>query len=178
VANCPSTVPTPTAALGPRWYAVQARPKQERRAALNLDSSDLVTFLPMVREVRRVGHPLTAPLFPGYLFVHCDIGSCVQRIRYTRGVAKVVGTGEGPTALDDAIIDCIQSRVGKDGFVELIDVLEHGDSVEIAAGPLKGLIGVFHSATSAAQRVTLLLTVAHTPMRIVLESESVKRASA
>jgi transcriptional antiterminator RfaH len=167
--------------LESRWYAVQARPKQETRAAMNLLSSGVTTFLPLIRQGKRpsaAGTPGTAPLFPRYLFVRCDIAQSVQRIRYTRGVVKVLGTSDGPIALDDAIIESIQQRIGDDGFVHLTDFLEPGDAVEITDGPLKGLVGIFHSATPAAERVILLLNAMNSQMRVMVDASAITRCPA
>lgn len=157
--------------LESRWYAVQARPKQETRAAMNLLSSGLTTFLPLIRQGKQ-------PLFPRYLFVRCDIAQFVQRIRYTRGVVKVLGTSDGPIALDDAIIESIQQRIGDDGFVHLTDFLEPGDAVEITDGPLKGLVGIFHAATPAAERVILLLNAMNSQMRVMVDASAINRCPA
>jgi transcriptional antiterminator RfaH len=169
----------PTSPTESRWYAVQARPKQEQRAALNLVSSGLTTFLPMVRQVRRTRPGGPVPLFPRYLFVQCDIASTAgQRIRFTRGVVKLLGTGEGPTAIDDTIIQSIRNRIGTDGCVELSDMLADGDAVEVTSGPLKGFVGIFHSTTSAAQRVVLLMSAVNNQMRVLVETAVVKRLTA
>lgn len=160
------------------WYAVQARPKQEQRAAMNLASSGVTTFLPMLRELHTNGRVGTAPLFPRYLFARCDGVESLPRIRYTRGVAKVLGTGDGPTAVDDAIIESIRDRVGADGFVELTQSLEAGDRVEITTGPLKGLVGIFDSSTSACQRVVLLLNAVSVQMRVQVDTSVVRRMTA
>src|SRR5207237_9948283 len=105
----------------PRWYAVQSRPKQEDRAATNLAVMGLTTLVPKVRQPRSRGAGCgVAPLFPRYFFVYCRLASTLPKIRYARGVAKILGTSEGPTPIDDAIIEAIQSRIGPDGFVELV----------------------------------------------------------
>jgi transcriptional antiterminator RfaH len=177
-----SVIPAADIELDSRWYAVQTRPKQEERAAMNLRGSGLTTFLPMIRPKRREHSPAlaAAPLFPRYLFVRCDIAHCSSRIRYTRGVAKVLGTSEGPTPLDDSVIQSIQSRLGDDGYVKLMEpeALHEGDPVEIMDGPLNGLVGIFHSATTATHRVVLLLNAMNNQMRVVVDSMVVKRLTA
>ena len=56
---------------------------------------------------------------------------------------SVVNFGNGPTSIDDDIIQLIQLRVGEDGLVKLDNDLNEGDPVMIDAGPLKKLVGVF-----------------------------------
>jgi transcriptional antiterminator RfaH len=164
-----------------RWYAVQARPKQEERAAANLLTAGVTTFLPMIRQAWRTRSASAvgkAPLFPRYLFVQCDIGHLARKIRYTRGVAKVLGTLDGPTPVDDAIIASIRSRIGEDGYVQLTPTLEPGDPVEVMAGPLRGFVGIFHAGTPATQRVVLLLHAMNSQMRVVVDSNIIRRVSA
>jgi transcriptional antiterminator RfaH len=159
---------------------VRARAKQEQRAAANLVSSGVTTFLPLIRQGGRTSAArarVPAPLFPRYLFVRCEIGACVRSIRYTRGVSNVLGTSEGPTPIDDAIIESIRSRIGEDGFVQLIDVFETGDSVEITSGPLEGLTGIFHASTSGAERVVLLLDAVNSQMRVTIDSSAVRKVN-
>ncbi len=159
------------------WYAVLARPKQEQRAAMNLLSSGVTTFLPVIRHTTPTGSISPAPLFPQYLFVRCDIFQWARKIQYTRGVARVLGTSDGPTPIADEIIDVIQDRVDDNGFVELTEAFKVGDAVEVTAGPLKGLVGVFHAATSGAQRVVLLLNAVNGQMRATVDTMAVRRAA-
>jgi transcriptional antiterminator RfaH len=163
-----------------RWYAVQARIKQEQRAAINLMSCGVTTFLPMVRQARQTGSVpfAAAPLFPRYLFVRCEIVRSARKIQYTRGVARMLGTSEGPTPVDDTIIESIRNRIGKDGFVQLTDDLKTGDPVEIMSGPLRGFVGIFHSVTPAAQRVVLLLNAVTSQMRVSVDSNIVRKLQA
>jgi transcriptional antiterminator RfaH len=179
-----SVIPTGDLALtlDSRWYAVQTRPKQEERATLNLRGSGLTTFLPMIRQPRKAHSAASAPapLFPRYLFVRCDIAQHASRIRYTRGVTRVLGTSAGPTPLDDEVIESIQRRLDDGGYVRLIEPepLHAGDPVEITDGPLSGFVGIFHSATTATERVVLLLNAMNNQMRVVVDSMVVKRLTA
>ena len=56
---------------------------------------------------------------------------------------SVVKFGNGPTSIDDEIIQLIQLRVGEDGLVKLDNDLNEGDPVMIDGGPLQKLVGVF-----------------------------------
>jgi transcriptional antiterminator RfaH len=165
----------------PRWYVVQARNKQEERAATNLVSLGLTTFLPVIRAPRRRGSSwtlATMPLFPRYLFVRCDLANSAHHIRYTRGVTKLLGTSEGPVPIDDVVVESILRRTGEDGFVRLTDTLEAGDPVEITSGPFCGFVGVFHSNTCAATRVVILLSTVHSQTRVTVDSAVIRKLSA
>jgi transcriptional antiterminator RfaH len=162
------------------WYAVQTRPKQEERAVLNLLSLGAEAFLPRTRRRhRRQTAPSgdIEPLFPRYLFVRCDM-EMLAHVRYTRGVTRILGTSDGPASIDDAVIDAIRQRVGHDGLVRLTPSWRRGDRVRIAAGPLKGLVGLFESSLSGSERVLLLLTAINNPFRVIASPLDLEALSA
>ena len=131
-----------------RWYVVKTQPKQETRAECNLRVWGIDTFLPKVSEWQTnpftgVSSNVIRPLFPRYLFAQFKVAQSLRRVCFTRGVHSVVNFGNGPTSIDDEIIQLIQLRVGEDGLVKLDNDLNEGDPVMIDAGPLKKLVGVF-----------------------------------
>ncbi|HLG59546.1 MAG TPA: transcription termination/antitermination NusG family protein [Vicinamibacterales bacterium] len=159
----------------PRWYVVQTHPHQEQRAALNIASYGAECFLPMTRRSARGSRQMRAePLFTRYLFVKCDIWSMAHKIVFVRGVAKVLGTSAGPTSVDESVIAEIRSRVGADGFVRVTPGLESGDRVVVTAGALRGIVAVFHSSTTADERVRLLLTAIDSSIRLVVDRDEVE----
>jgi transcriptional antiterminator RfaH len=160
------------------WYAVLTKPKQEERAAVNLVGYGIETFLPMARRAgRQRASSGTAPLFPRYLFVKCSMEALAPKIRYVRGISKVLGTEVGPTSVDESIIAAIQSRIGKDGTVQLTSLLEVGDHVEIISGPLKGFTGVFNAITTASERVILLLKAVSGQVRVSVNCGAIEKLS-
>jgi len=164
------------------WWAIQCKPRQEVRAQANLETSGVRTFLPLARRAtpsrsKRGGTTRVEPLFPRYLFARCDDPGMAHRIRFARGVTKILGTENRPTPVDDAIIDVIQQRVAGDGCVLLAPALRHGDSIRIVAGPLKDLVGVFDASVAGVDRVRLLLTALHGPWRVVVDDALVERVS-
>jgi transcription elongation factor/antiterminator RfaH len=163
-----------------RWYVVKTQPKQEVRAECNLRVWGLNTFLPKVTE--RYTNPFTGissnvirPLFPRYLFVQFVVCHSLRRVCFTRGVHSVVSFGNGPTSIDDEIIELIQLRVGEDGLVKLDDELNEGDPVMINSGPLQHLIGVFQHDIKGTDRVAILLSAISYQGRVIIERDLVKK---
>ena len=161
------------------WWAIQTKPRQEVRAEANLQTSGVRTFLPLARRVSpgRSKHGVTVtvePLFPRYLFARCDGPGMTHRIRFARGVSKILGVGDRPTPVDESIIAVIQRRVGVDGCVRLTPALKPGDPIRIVAGPLKDFVGVFESSVAGADRVRLLLAALHGQWRVVVDDELVE----
>ena len=144
------------------WYAIQAHPKQEKRAEENLNAWKVETFFPKIKDCRFnefTGVPsyTVKPLFPGYLFARFAMSNLFHKVRFTRGVQRVVCVGDNPAAIDDRVIEIIAAQVDQTGFVKLGRELEPGTKVLIQAGPFKGLTGIFEREASAENRIKILL---------------------
>jgi transcriptional antiterminator RfaH len=145
-----------------RWYVVHAKPKQEQRADENLRAWGLETLAPRLRELRLARAARTpvvsvTPLFPGYLFAWFNPVTHLAKVRLTRGVHSVIGFGECATPVDDSLMDMIRSRIQPDGYVHPAEP-RPGDPIEIIAGPLRSLHGVFEHHLNGEERVAILLT--------------------
>jgi len=163
-----------------RWYVIKTQPKQEIRAECNLRVLGINTFLPRASE--RQTNPFTGlpayvirPLFPRYLFAQFEISSMLRRVCFTRGVHSVVNFGNGPTSVDDEIIQLIQLRVGEDGLVKLDNDLNEGDPVMIDTGPLRDLVGVFQYDIKGTDRVAILLSAISYQGRVIIQKDLVKK---
>jgi transcriptional antiterminator RfaH len=163
-----------------RWYVIKTQPKQEVRAECNLRTLGIETFLPKTRE--RYTNPFTGllstvirPLFPRYMFARFDVNSTLRRACFTRGVHSVVNFGNGPTSVDDEIIELIQLRVGEDGLVKLNNELNAGDPVMIDNGPLRDMVGVFQYDIGGTDRVAILLTAISYQGRVIIGKDLVKK---
>jgi transcriptional antiterminator RfaH len=143
-----------------QWFTVYTKPRQERRAAANLTAWGVETFLPRMRQSRAqqdtTPDDVTA-MFPRYLFARFDVSHYAAKVRYTRGVAGIVGFGEFATPVDDSIIAMIRSRTAPDGILQEREPMP-GELVEIVGGPLRSLVGVFERELSGRSRVLILLT--------------------
>lgn len=163
------------------WYVLQTKPLQEDRAESNLIAWGVETLLPRIwaarSRARRI-QPVPQPLFPSYLFASFDAASMLGKIRYTRGVTRILGTEHGPSAVDPGVIALIRGRIADDGYVSLVSALQPGDRVRIAAGPLKDFVGVFESMAKPSQRVRLLLAAVTGQMRVVVDGTVVEKVPA
>jgi transcriptional antiterminator RfaH len=149
---------------------VHAKPKQERRADENLRAWGLDTLAPRLRELRSAraaGAPVVSvtALFPGYLFARFDPATHLAKVRLTRGVHSVVGFGECATPVEDSLIAVICGRIQPDGYVHPGEP-RPGDRVEIIAGPLRSLQGVFEHRLNGPERVAILLTSIEAAARV------------
>jgi transcriptional antiterminator RfaH len=133
-------------------------------------------FLPRLRPsaaLRRVAGQRVRPLFPGYLFARFNASSMLHKIRYTRGVARVLGSEMGPTPVDESIITLMRQQTGPDGFVRLS--FNAGDRVRIVDGPLRDFVGVFTNTLTSADRVRVLLTAVNGRFSVVVNHDMLER---
>jgi transcriptional antiterminator RfaH len=159
------------------WYVVQSKPSDELRAAANLATLHIGVFLPLAStDADDVGRRRRSifPLFPQNLFVHCNMEAMSRKISGTRGVARVLGTGLGPTAVDDSIIALVRSRCDEDGVVRLKPRYTRGDLVRVTGGPFRDWRGVFESYTTPADRVAVLLATFNSTIRVVVTSDQLQ----
>lgn len=149
-----------------RWYVLQSRPRQERRALENLSNQGFECILPLYqRERLRRGKRVQVdePLFPRYLFVHLDqITSNWYVLRNTYGVTNIVRFGYTPAAISDAVVARFAQCDPADRHL-----FKSGDTVNIASGPFAGLEGVYDQ-DDGEQRVIILLDFMSKQQRLSL----------
>ena len=144
------------------WYALQTKPSNERRVEINLLNQEIEVFLPLFetyqyqskQTVRRI-----KPLFPNYLFAKLDIDAHYYKVKWTRGVIKILGVGSEPISISEKVIETIKARMGENNLVVLDVGIEEGNIVQFTSGPFKDLMGVFDKKMSDGKRVRVLLNL-------------------
>lgn len=144
------------------WYVVSTKPNHEKQAERNIERMGFECFLPRLQEekiIRRQRKTVSAPLFPGYLFVRINLSEHCRGVMYARGVRKLVEFGSKPVQVDVAVIDAIKSRMtdSKMHLLQGLKQLRNGQLVQIKAGPLVGLDAVFVREMPGRQRAMVLL---------------------
>ena len=164
----------------PHWYVIHTHPKQEDRAEINLRAGKVETFAP--KHKQRFYSPKSKgpayrvkPLFPGYIFARFDIENRLHDIQFTRGVHSVVRFGDTHVPVDDEIIDIIQSRKTKEGFIMIGEEFEHGDELVVTSGPFKGFTGIFERKMKDADRVMILLKTVSYQSHVMLDRQFLKK---
>jgi transcriptional antiterminator RfaH len=162
------------------WYVVQTKPANEDRVKGNLLNQEIEPFLPFLgtrqysngKVIDRI-----KPLFPNYLFARMDLGLHYYKVKYTRGVSKILGNGEGPIPISEKVIITIRERMGEDNLVKLEDELKDGDVVEVTSGPFKDLRGVFQKKMSGKGRVKILLSLIGVDVPVQISRWQVKKVA-
>ena len=164
------------------WYAVQAHRRAEHKASLHLSRQGFRAYLPHYlaqRSHARRHDWVEKPLFPGYLFVHLDLGRDRWRAVYsTVGVRSLVSAGGQPLAVPIEVIEEIRAREDSRGFVLLGSgrAFHRGDRVRFTEGPFVDVTGLFDSR-SDEERVVVLLDLLGGQVRVNVPHRAIMAAA-
>jgi len=144
------------------WYVVQTKPGNEDRVQNNLQRQEIENFLPRLGTYEhRQGtmvHKIK-PLFPNYLFAKLHLGLHYYKVKWTRGVNRILGNGGGPTPISGQVISTIKEKTGENNLIRLEDEWKEGDAIQVTSGPFKDLMGIFQKKMSSQGRVRILLSL-------------------
>jgi len=145
------------------WGIIQTKVNREADVRRILSEVGFKVYLPVIKKkATRFGKKvlLHVPMFPGYLFVRALTDSNYNKVRYCRGVLRVLGSRQGVWLLGDQLIQDIISRE-VDGIVQLDRIFEDvniGDPVVVTEGPFEGWQGIFREHLADGERVRIMLT--------------------
>lgn len=164
-----------------KWYAIQTKPQQEKKACFNLNSYGVETFFPQVRKKYKNNRYLMEyylePLFSRYIFAKFNYPGVFNKIKYTRGVQKIVGMGPTPCAIEEDVIDIIKQNCSDEGVIQTDTQFKPGDRVIINKPYLKDFIGVFQYETNKRDRVSILLTTISYQANMIIGKEDISKVS-
>lgn len=175
--DSPAAVRQPGRVIVAEWYVVETQRHREAVARAVLAGRGVTSYLPCIAQWPRpaVGAAV-GPLFPGYLFVHADLGAQAHRIMRSNGVKSFVAFGGAPVAVADAVVDFLREREGADGLVRIgapEDV--GGAAVRIVDGPFRGLTAVVTARLAAQDRVRVLMEILQRQTSVELPERWVRR---
>ena len=147
----------------PQWYAIQTRPRFEKKAAAELVRRGITAFLPTVRESRQWSDRtkmIDFPMFPGYLFVRVVPDSRIRvAVGSVSGVVGFVGINSKPSAIAAREIEAIQHLVVNNIPIEGEPFLKLGQRVRVIGGALNGLEGVVVGTRGKRRLVISISTI-------------------
>ncbi|MCX7965069.1 MAG: transcriptional activator RfaH [Syntrophorhabdaceae bacterium] len=162
-----------------KWFVVNTKPKNETRAALNLESGGIETLAPKLK-LRKYKNGrfvvVIEPMFPGYIFAKFNPVDDFRLVKYTRGVKTIVHFGERIVPIHEELIDFIKSRLENGIATIQKKPLSKGDRIVIKDGPFKGLTGIFEREMDGKERVTILLDAVQFAARMEIDRELVEKA--
>jgi transcriptional antiterminator NusG len=162
------------------WFVVQTKPGNEHRVETNLFNQEIEVFLPLLETFQYSNGKMVQkikPLFPNYLFAKLDINLHYYKVKWTRGVNKILGNGDGPISISGKVVETIKERTGKDNLVKLEEEWKEGDQVRINSGPFKDLVGVFQKKMSDNGRVRILLNLIGVDVPVQISRWQIKKVA-
>jgi transcription antitermination factor NusG len=143
------------------WYALQTKPRHEKKVALDLEEKDVAVFLPMYKAVHHWSdrkREVQLPLFPNYLFVRIPESrrerSLVLR---TAGVLSFVGTRGTGSCVPDEEIEAVRRILAEKLPFTHYPFVNVGRKVRIRGGSLDGVSGILAAVNND---LSLIVTVA------------------
>lgn len=148
------------------WWVLQTVSKREALVCRQLAMQGLEHYAP---EFPRSGR--TRPgsvrdgrhrmIFPGYVFCRPPdraAGADVQlAVKRTPGVVRILGDGEVPSKLPDAVVCHLRRRVAEQAAGGRGGRFQSGEKVTIESGPMASLDAIFDKYIHASARVRILV---------------------
>ncbi len=161
-----------------QWFVVQTKPCNEHRVETNLANQEIEVFLPLCENFQYGQGKLIQkikPLFPNYLFAKLDVEAHYYKVKWTRGVSKILGVGGEPIPVSEKVVLTIKERMGESNLVRLDDGLVQGSVVQFTSGPFKELMGVFDKKMSDGKRVKVLLNLIGVDVPVQVSKYQIKK---
>jgi transcription antitermination factor NusG len=143
------------------WYALQTKPRNEKKVERRLEEKGYECFAPMYRLKRKWSDRTVEsdfPLFPGYVFCRFNTSTLGKAIT-TQGVIRIVGFGGKPAEVAVEEVEALRLLTQSALLREPWKYLHHGTLVLVETGPMAGAQGFINSDGNRKQliiSVTLL----------------------
>lgn len=141
------------------WYVVRTKPQSEYIAANALRVEGYEHFFPTIQTVQKRSGKEEIPLFPGYLFVRCDVDRGQwPAIGLLSGVLGWVRFDGVASLIADDVVDELARRVesiNDNGGLWIKYKL--GQKVRVVSGQFESLAQVAEEPTSSDSKVRVLL---------------------
>jgi len=162
------------------WYVVQTKPGNEDRVQNNLHHQEIENFLPRLGTYEHRQGTMVhriKPLFPNYLFAKFHLGLHYYKVKWTRGVNRILGNGSGPIPISGHVISTIKEKAGENNLIRLEDEWKEGDAIQVTSGPFKDLMGIFQKKISGQGRVRILLSLIGVDVPVQISKWQIKRVA-
>jgi transcription antitermination factor NusG len=141
-----SSLSQPSTRVAVEWYALQTKPRHEKKVASALEEKHLAVFLPLYTAVHHWSdrkREVQLPLFPSYLFVRLtESRSERSLVLRTEGVMSFVGMRGTGSCIPDQEIEAVQRILAARAPFTYHPFLNVGQKVRIRGGSLDGVSGI------------------------------------
>ena len=128
------------------WYALQTRPRHEKKVVTELEGKGITTYLPLLAKVhhwsdrRKVVH---LPLFSCYVFINALLTPAVRLSTLSIwGALGFVGPQRQALPIPDSDIEHIRRLLASDTACSPYPFMKIGQRVRVRGGCLDGLEGI------------------------------------
>jgi len=156
------------------WFALQTKPKNEKKVERLLTSKGYECCLPMYRQKRRWSDrviEVELPLFPMYIFCRFNSFAMGKAIS-TPGVTRIVGFGGRHAEVRIEEIEALQLLGNSDCLREPWAYIPDGTLVQVETGPLTGAQGIFNSGEDK-RRLVISVTLLQRSVAVQLDENTV-----
>jgi transcription antitermination factor NusG len=174
------SVQTTTSLDGKCWFAIETRPRHEKKVSIGLRDKGVDIFLPLFSEKhnwsdrRRI---IEMPVFPRYVFVRIEptVSARIPVLR-TSGVMSFVGNRGIGTAIPDVQVESVRSVISLGLPFTHYAFLDIGQKVRIRGGALDGVEGIL-AAINGDQSLVVSVEMICRSLAIRIDGYRVERAS-
>ncbi|MCH6256893.1 hypothetical protein MLD52_10065 [Puniceicoccaceae bacterium K14] len=158
-----SNLGSPGEAEALKWYCFRTQSKRERIAAAHLKlEASLEAYSPQIsyyKKTRTGKKRFVEAVFPGYVFVRCDLSFNLRRVLSTRGVSGIVKYGPRIPSLPRVLVETLKANLGCEAQPKVLvqDAFKKGDAVSVVEGPFANLSAVVQYYMPATERVRILV---------------------
>jgi transcription antitermination factor NusG len=156
------------------WFALQTKPKNERKVERLLELKGYECFAPTYRLKRKWSDrtvQIDFPLFPGYVFCRFSSSTLGKAIS-TQGVIRIVGFGGEPAEVAAEEIEALQLLAQSNILREPWRYLPDGTLALVESGPLAGVQGIICASENRRQLV-ISVTMLQRSVAIQLDENTV-----
>jgi len=162
-----------------QWYCLATQAKREHIAASHIQQRvGIEAFCPRIaytKRTRRGNVRFVEPLFPNYLFVHCEIQEHLRHLLAMQGVRTVVKYGDHIPHMPSDFVEELKRHFSEDIREMAPPPLQQGDDVVLAEGPFENLQAIVQHYYPATDRVKVLLDFLGRDISIEVEADKVIR---
>lgn len=167
----------------PEWFCLRCQTKREHIAAGHLRELEGVeVFCPRLRyrkATRRGKIWWVEPMFPGYLLAKFNMAEMERAVTFCQGIRGLIRFGSEIPPVPESFVEAIKHEIlnrkgaEHDELVTLSPVIQIGDEVEVAFGPLQGMQGTVITVPSATERVKILIEFLGNPQAVDMDLFSI-----
>jgi transcription antitermination factor NusG len=161
----------------PCWFAVQTRPRHEKKVIAELAFKGITNFLPLAKETHRWSDrrkTVEVPLFPGYAFVNLQPSpESRQAVLRVPGVLNFVGAQNHGLPIPDSQIDDVRRLLASELSFSEFPFLKIGQRVVIRGGALDGMEGTL-AGHNGSRRLIVSIEAIQRSLSISIEGYDVK----